>query len=75
MPDTLTSPESYFGFRFGSDRRIARWDAIVAYFCQLDNESHNIRVVNLGPFTEGNPFILCIEKKDWTRRAASKPNP
>ena len=60
MSDTVTSPESFFGFRLGSDRRIARWDAIVEYFYLLGQESHNIRVVNLGPSTEGNPFILAI---------------
>lgn len=60
MPDANTSPESFFGFRLGSDRRIARWDAIVEYFYQLGQESPNIKVVNLGPSTEGNPFILAI---------------
>ena len=41
----VTSPETFFGFRLGSDRQIARWDKIVDYFELLQKESD----------------ILCIE--------------
>ena len=34
--EAITSPESYFGFRMGSDRKIARWDRIVDYFSSRD---------------------------------------
>lgn len=57
---TVTTPESFFGFRLGSDRKIARWDKIVEYFYLLDSQSPNIRVIHLGPSTDGNPFILAI---------------
>jgi len=60
LPCAVTTPEAYFGFRLGSDRKIARWDRIVAYFEQLANESDRIKVINMGPSTEGNPFLLTI---------------
>ena len=56
----LMSPEEFFGFRLGSDRKIARWDRIVEYFYRLQGESERIKVVDMGPSTEGNPFLLCI---------------
>ncbi len=57
----VTSPESFFGFQLGSDRNIARWDRIVEYFHLLEKEGDGkIKVVNMGPSTEGNPFLLVI---------------
>jgi hypothetical protein len=60
MADAVTPPEGFFGFRLGSDRKIARWDRIVEYFYVLNSQSENIRVINLGPSTEGNPFLMAI---------------
>lgn len=60
MPSNVTSPEQYFGFKMGTDRKIARWDKIVEYFHQLERESDRIKVIDMGPSTEGNPFILAI---------------
>ncbi len=56
----IPSPEQFFGFRMGSDGKIARWDKIVAYFYSLEKGSQKIKVVNMGPSTEGNPFLLVI---------------
>jgi len=56
----ITSPEKFFGFQLGSDRKIARWDKIVEYFNLLGKESDKIKVVNMGPATMGNPFLLVI---------------
>lgn len=56
----VTSPEQFFGFRLGSDRKLARWDKIVEYFYKLQSESDCIKVVELGKTTEGNPFLLTI---------------
>ena len=60
MSNAISSPESFFGFRLGSDHKIARWDKIVDYFKLMDNQSENIKVVNMGQSTEGNPFLLAI---------------
>jgi hypothetical protein len=56
----INSPESFFGFQLGTDRKIARWDRIVEYFYKLQDQSNRIKVVDMGPSTEGNPFLLCI---------------
>ncbi len=56
----VTSPQEYFGFQMGADRKLARWDKIVDYFNKLASESDRIKVVNMGPSTEGNPFLLAI---------------
>ena len=60
MSNTIPRPESYFGFRLGSDRNIARWDKIVDYFNLMDDRSEKIQVINMGATTEGNPFLLAI---------------
>jgi hypothetical protein len=56
----VTSPEEFFGFKMGTDRKIARWDKIVEYFELLAKESKKIKVENMGPSTEGNPFLHVI---------------
>ncbi|MBE3071663.1 MAG: peptidase M14 family protein [Acidobacteria bacterium] len=57
---TVTSPEKFFGFQLGSDRKIARWDRIVEYYRLLAKESSKVKVVDMGPSTMGNPFLLVI---------------
>ncbi len=56
----VVSPEEHFGFQLGADRKIARWDEIVAYFALLERQSQKIKVVNMGPTTMGHPFLLVI---------------
>lgn len=56
----ITAPEEFFGFALGSDRKMARWDKIVEYFNLLDSQSDRIQVINMGPSTEGNPFLEVI---------------
>jgi len=54
----ITSPEEYFGFQMGADRKIALWGKIVDYFQLLEKESDRIKVVNMGPSTMGHPFLV-----------------
>ena len=56
----VTSCESFFGFKPGADKKIARWDKIVEYFHLLTKESDRILVENMGPSTEGNDFLKVI---------------
>jgi hypothetical protein len=56
----VTSPEEFFGFRLGSDKKIARWDKIIHYFEVLERESNKIKVIDMGPSTMGHPFLLVI---------------
>ncbi len=54
----ITTPGKFFGFELGADKKIARWDRIVAYFGVLEKESGGrLKVVNMGPTSEGNPFL------------------
>ena len=59
-PKTVTSPEKFFGFQMGADRKMARWDKMVDYYKQLADESSRIKVVDMGPSTMGNPFLLVV---------------
>ena len=57
----ITSPEKFFGFQMGADRKMARWDKLVEYYQLLEKESGGrLKVVNMGPTEMGNPFLLCI---------------
>ena len=56
----IATPEEFFGFQIGADRELARWDRIVEYFAYLDEQSDRIQVQNLGPSTEGYPYLLII---------------
>ena len=57
---TITPPEDFFGFQMGADRQLARWDRIVEYFYQLEKESDRLKVLNMGPSSEGHPFLLLL---------------
>jgi hypothetical protein len=54
----VQTPEEYFGFRIGTDKKLARWDKIVDYMQLVANNSDRVRFRNLGPTTNGNPFLL-----------------
>ena len=60
MTKKITSPEEFFGHQLGADRKIARWDKIVEYFTRLQKESKRIKVVDMGPSTEGHPFLMVL---------------
>src|ERR1700744_1784991 len=53
----ITSPEEAFGFKPGTDRKLADWTQLTAYFQKIAAESDRIRYAELGKTTEGRPFI------------------
>ncbi len=53
----LPTPESFFGFQMGADRKLAHWDKLVEYYNLLGERSPRLNVVNMGPSTLGNPFL------------------
>ena len=53
----IPSPEAFFGFQMGADRKLARWDKLVEYYKLLDEASDRVHVVEMGPSTLGNPFL------------------
>lgn len=56
----VTNPAAFFGFQPGADRRIATWDQLIAYYRLLEKQSGKLQVVEMGPSTMGNPFLLVI---------------
>src|SRR6202789_275929 len=53
----ITSPEAAFGFKPGTDRKLADWSELTAYFKKLASESDRIRYDEVSKTTEGRPFI------------------
>jgi hypothetical protein len=53
----IPSPEQFFGFQMGADRKLARWDKLVEYYQLLDRASDRIQVVDMGKSTLGNTFL------------------
>ncbi len=65
MSKQITKPTDFFGFELGADRKIAKWDKIVDYFYKLEEEVDSIKVVDMGPSTEGHPFLaVYLTSKD-----------
>jgi len=57
----ITAPDKFFGFQLGANRKMARWDDIVKYFYLMEKESGGrLKVINMGPTSEGNPFLMAI---------------
>ena len=56
----ITSPEEFFGHKMGEDRKIVRWNKIIEYLKILEKETDKVKIIEMGPTTMGNPFILTI---------------
>ena len=54
----LETPEDYFGFKIGADRKLARYDKIVDYLKAIAAHSDRVRLRTVGPTTNGNPFVI-----------------
>jgi hypothetical protein len=54
----IPSPESFFGFEMGADKKLARWDKLVEYYHRLGKQSPRLQVVDMGPSTLGHPFLV-----------------
>lgn len=55
---SFQTPEDYFGFKIGADRKLARYDKIVDYFKTIAAQSDRVRLRTIGPTTSGNPFVI-----------------
>jgi hypothetical protein len=53
----LPSPEQFFGFQMGADRKLANWDKLHEYYQTLARGSNKLRLVELGKTSEGRPYI------------------
>ncbi len=57
----ITSPETFFGFQMGADRKMARWDKLVEYYRLLEKEGGGkLKAIDMGPTEMGNPFLLVV---------------
>jgi hypothetical protein len=56
----LQTPEQFLGFKPGSDRNLAHYDRIRAYFDLLGKESPRVRVVTLGKTTLGHDLFMAL---------------
>jgi hypothetical protein len=53
----VTSPEEAFGFKPGTDRKLADWQELTAYYQKLASQSDRVRYAELGKTTEGRPLV------------------
>src|SRR5205807_6170683 len=61
LAQEITTPEKFFGFQLGADKKMARWDKIVDYYGLLEKQSGGrMKVINMGPTSMGNPFLMVI---------------
>jgi hypothetical protein len=54
---TVRSPQEFFGYVPGDARELPSWPQVVAYFRELADGSARLRFDELGPATEGQPFV------------------
>lgn len=53
----LVTPERFFGFQMGADRKLAPWDRLHEYYRLLASGSNKVKLVELGKTSEGRPYI------------------
>jgi hypothetical protein len=56
----VPSPQSVLGFEPGTDRTIADWKEISAYYARLDAASERLLVRNIGESTGGRPLLVAF---------------
>ena len=56
----VPTPESHFGFRMGTDGRLAAATDIERYFERVGAQSDRVKVIDIGPTTEGHRTIAAI---------------
>jgi hypothetical protein len=61
----ITSPTEAFGFAPGTDRKLADWVQLTAYYRKLASESGRVKYEEIGKTTEGRPMVaLTISSED-----------
>ncbi|MFC1530027.1 M14 family zinc carboxypeptidase, partial [Gemmatimonadota bacterium] len=54
----IPSPEEFFGFQMGADRKLAHWDDLLRYYDLIGEHSDRVMVQDMGSSTLGNRFIV-----------------
>ncbi len=55
---TVPTPRQHFGFEIGTDRKLADWNQLTAYYEILAKTSPRVIVDTLGTTTKGRPFVM-----------------
>ncbi|HEX5502941.1 MAG TPA: M14 family zinc carboxypeptidase, partial [Thermomicrobiales bacterium] len=55
---TLQSPRDVLGYTPGESRKLPSWPDVVGYFRHLGERSDRVQFTELGPTTEGQPFVV-----------------
>jgi hypothetical protein len=56
----VPTPEAFFGFKMGTDGKLADWPSIQKYFETVAAASPRVELVDVGPTTEGRRIIAAI---------------
>jgi len=59
-PAAISTPETFFGFRMGSDGRLATAESIERYFELIASTTDRVKIVDIGSTTEGHRTIGAI---------------
>lgn len=68
----ILSPEKFFGFRIGEDKKLIGWDEIVSYLNYVDKNSNRITVEELGKTTLGKPFVVVVASSEANMKNIQK---
>ena len=68
----LQTPEQFLGFKPGSDRNLAHYSQIKAYFELLSKESPRLKTFTLGKTTMGNDLFMAVISQEANLRELEK---
>ncbi|OFX88093.1 MAG: hypothetical protein A2W99_10905 [Bacteroidetes bacterium GWF2_33_16] len=55
---TIPTPESYFGFKPGTDKMLFNYESLTAYLLKLDESSPMVKMIQIGKSPMGKPMYL-----------------
>ncbi len=56
----VPTPDAHFGFRLGSDRRLATADDIARYFTRVASQTDRVTLIDLGNTTDGHAMPAAV---------------
>lgn len=57
---TVPAPEQFFGHAVGAEKKIIRWDKMLAYMQLVAKRSDRVLYQEVGKTTNNNPFVLMV---------------
>lgn len=55
---SIPNPEQYFGFRIGSDGKLATFDTMDSYYQLIADRSNRVNYEEVGRTTQDNPYVM-----------------